>query len=111
MYQILVIRVKPVCSLNKLGQHLANISEDYLLPIVMNAMWVLCADIVPPAKACTAFECIFFMESDRQIATELEIADRVFTNIPREAFGTLKDGKPDFQTNPKMRLLNHTKME
>ena len=51
------------------------------------------------------------MESDRQIATELEIADRVFTNIPREAFGTLKDGKPDFQTIPKMRLLNHTKME
>ena len=51
------------------------------------------------------------VESDRQIATELEIADRVFTNIPREAFGTLKDGKPDFRTNPKMRLLNPTKME
>ena len=51
------------------------------------------------------------MDADRQIAKELDIADRVFANIPREAFGTLKDGKDDFRTNPKMRLLNPTKME
>ena len=29
---------------------------DYL-PIAVNAVWVLSADIVLPAKACTAFEC------------------------------------------------------
>ena len=54
-------------SLSVLGQHLANIIEDYLLPIVMNAMWVLCADIVPPAKACTAFDCICFIISQNNI--------------------------------------------
>ena len=51
------------------------------------------------------------LDADRQIAQELDIADRVFANIPRESFGTLKDGKHDFRTNPKMRLLNPTKME
>ena len=44
-------------------------------------------------------------------AEELEIADRMFSTVPREAFLTLKDHKQEFQTNPKVRLINPTKPE
>ena len=44
-----------------LGHHLAKIIEEYLVPRVINALWFLCADIVLPAKACMAFECICFI--------------------------------------------------
>ena len=41
-------------------QHLAKFLEDYLSPIVMDPIWVKSADIVAPARACTAFECTYF---------------------------------------------------
>ena len=42
---------------------------------------------------------------------ELELDDRVFKTVPRNAFVTLKDHKPDFQTRPSVRLINPTKPE
>ena len=47
----------------------------------------------------------------RAIAVELEIADRVPVTVEREAFGTLKDHKDNFENNPKMRLNNPCKPE
>jgi hypothetical protein len=44
-------------------------------------------------------------------AEELEIADRMYTTTPREAFLTLKDHKQDFETNPNVRLINPSKPE
>ena len=40
---------------------------------------------------------------------ELDLEDRVFTTIPREAYVTLKDHKADFKTNPSVRLIIATK--
>ena len=47
----------------------------------------------------------------RTIAAELEIADRVPVTVEREAFGTLKDHKDNFENNPKIRLINPCKPE
>ena len=47
----------------------------------------------------------------KKTAEELEVADRMFTTTPRQAFLTLKDHKEDFSTNPKVRLINPTKPE
>ena len=44
-----------------------------------------------------------------KVASELDIADRMFKTVPREAFITLKDHKEDFDVNPKVRLLQPTK--
>ena len=44
-------------------------------------------------------------------AAELELDDRIFTTVPRESYIKLKDHKEDFQTNPKVRLINPTKNE
>ena len=44
-------------------------------------------------------------------ATELGLEDRIFNTKPRNAFVTLKDHKPDFQTKPSVRLINPTKPE
>ena len=46
-----------------------------------------------------------------QTAVELDIDDRMFKTAPRDAFITLKYHKPDFATNPKVRLINPTKGE
>ena len=44
-----------------------------------------------------------------QTVQELDLEDRVFSTTPRPAYITLKDHKPDFKTNPKVRLINPTK--
>ena len=44
-------------------------------------------------------------------AAELELDDRIFKTAPRDCFITLKDHKPDFPTNPKVRLINPCKPE
>ena len=41
----------------------------------------------------------------------MEIADRVPVTVEREAFGTLKDHKDNFENNPKIRLINPCKPE
>ena len=46
---------------------------------------------------------------DKKLAEDLDLEDRVPVTEKREAFGTLKDGKDNFNTNPKMRLLNPCK--
>ena len=46
---------------------------------------------------------------DKKLAEDLDLQDRVPVTEKREAFGTLKDGKDNFNTNPKMRLLNPCK--
>ena len=46
---------------------------------------------------------------EKEITTNLEIADRVHAILPQESFVTLKDHKPNFVNNPKCRLLNPTK--
>ena len=43
------------------------------------------------------------------IVTKLEIQERVFKTIPREAFITVKDHKEDFPNNMKCRLINPAK--
>ena len=47
----------------------------------------------------------------KNIATKLEIADRMEVYAEREAFITLKDHKEDFRSNPKCRLINPAKSE
>ena len=47
----------------------------------------------------------------RKTAAELELDDRIFTTVPRESYIKLKDHKEDFQTNPRVRLINPTKNE
>ena len=36
----------------------------------------------------------------KQTAAELDLEERIFHTTPKEAYITLKDHKPDFQTNP-----------
>ena len=45
----------------------------------------------------------------RKIAKTFDFADRVDTMAKQECFITLKDHKEDYRTNPKYRLLKHTK--
>ena len=42
---------------------------------------------------------------------DLDINDRVFETTPRNAYITLKDHKPDFETRPSVRLINPRKPE
>ena len=44
-------------------------------------------------------------------AAELKLDDWIFTTVPRESYIKLKDHKEDFQTNPKVQLINPTKNE
>ena len=48
---------------------------------------------------------------DKEIAVELELDDRINTVAKKEAFISLKDHKPNFDNNPKCRLINPTKSE
>ena len=50
-------------------------------------------------------------KAHKQVVRDLDIADRVFKTVDREAFVTLKDHKENFDNNPKCRLLNPTKGE
>ena len=47
----------------------------------------------------------------KEIATNLEIEDRVYTTGKNEAFLTLKDHKPNFRNRPTCRLINPCKPE
>ena len=48
---------------------------------------------------------------DRVIATDLEIADRVFITTLRESVILLKDTKENFRNNPQTRIINPNKQE
>ena len=48
---------------------------------------------------------------DRKLAEKLDIADHVEVMSRNEAFITLKDHKPNFQTQTKCRLINLAKSE
>ena len=48
---------------------------------------------------------------DKEIVTNLDIEDRVYSTTAKQAFVTLKDHKPNFINNPSCRLLNPTKNE
>ena len=48
---------------------------------------------------------------DKEIASNLELDDRIYTTSKRQAFMTLKDHKPNFQNVQSCRLLNPTKTE
>jgi hypothetical protein len=48
---------------------------------------------------------------DKDIASNLKLADRINIMAKKEAFITLKDHKPNFKNNPKCRLINPTKSE
>ena len=50
-------------------------------------------------------------KEDKRIATELEIADRVFKTSERQAFLTYKDHKENFNNSKQSRLLNPCKPE
>ena len=50
-------------------------------------------------------------KKDKEIATKLEIDDRVYCTSKRESFITLKDHKPNHMNNPKFRVLNPCKSE
>ena len=47
----------------------------------------------------------------KDIATKLNLADRINITAEREAFITLKDHKPNFKNNPTFRLINPAKSE
>ena len=49
--------------------------------------------------------------SHQKIVEDLELQTRVFRTTEREPFITIKDHKPNFQQNPKTRLINPTKCE
>ena len=46
-----------------------------------------------------------------EIVTNLELEERVFARLPKPAYATLKDHKPDFQNKPTVRLINPCKPE
>ena len=48
---------------------------------------------------------------DKQIASRLELDDRINTTAKCQAFITLKDHKPSFKNKPTCRLINPTKSE
>ena len=50
-------------------------------------------------------------KGDKDIATKLELDDRIYSTVERQAFITLKDHKDGFENNPKCRLINPTKTE
>ena len=50
-------------------------------------------------------------KTNKDIATKLEIDDRVDTTADKDAFITLKDHKPNFANKPTCRLINPTKSE
>ena len=50
-------------------------------------------------------------QGDKVIAEKLDIADRVFKTTKQPAFGTVKDHKPNFDSNPSARLINPTKSQ
>ena len=50
-------------------------------------------------------------KNDKEIASKLELSDRIYTTSQRQAFLTLKDHKPNFQNVQTCRLLNPTKSE
>ena len=50
-------------------------------------------------------------KESKDIATKLDIDDRVDTTAYKDAFITLKDHKPNFANNPTCRLINPTKSE
>ena len=41
-----------------------------------------------------------------KLIRDLELEERVFATLPKPAFATLKDHKPDFQNKPTVRLIN-----
>ena len=45
----------------------------------------------------------------KQIADKLELSDRIEVIANKEAYITLKDHKPNFENNPKCRLINPAK--
>ena len=47
----------------------------------------------------------------KDVATKLNLADRINITAEREAFITLKDHKPNFKNNPTCRLINPAKSE
>ena len=47
----------------------------------------------------------------KELASKLDIADKVECTAKTEAFVTLKDHKEDFNSNPKCRLINPAKSE
>ena len=48
---------------------------------------------------------------DKQIASKLELEDRIYRTTKKHAYITLKDHKPSFQNNPTCRLINPMKPE
>ena len=48
---------------------------------------------------------------NKEIATNLELDDRIYETLKKQAFLTLKDDKPNFKNNPTYRLLNPTKTD
>jgi hypothetical protein len=50
-------------------------------------------------------------EDGKKVATDLEIADRVYCTTKRDTFITLQDHKKQFMNNPKFRVINPTKSE
>ena len=50
-------------------------------------------------------------KKDKEIATKLELDDRIYKTSKKQAFITLKDHKQSFQNNPTCRLINPTKPE
>ena len=48
---------------------------------------------------------------DKDIATELDLGDRIYCTSKKDAYITLKDHKPSFVNKPTCRLINTTKTE
>ncbi len=61
-------------------------------------------------KATSEIENTISIE-DKNIATKLEIDDRINTTAKKQAYITLKDHKPNFNNKPTCRLINPTKSE
>ena len=60
-------------------------------------------------KKCEQNETKNINREARDLARKLEIADRVEVMSQNNAFITVKDHKPNFQTNTKCRLINPAK--
>ena len=50
-------------------------------------------------------------KKDKEVATSLDIDDRIYVTAPCEAYITLKDHKANYMNHPKFRLINRSKPE
>jgi hypothetical protein len=72
---------------------------------------LLAKNVQKTYKKCTAAQVSEINDEAKNIASELDLDERIDVMAERESFITLKDHKPNFVNNPTCRLINPCKSE